>query len=72
MNDDECPVCGEPYQNGCRLKRGTQWRDLYPGTCFDFFSKYDRTCHARFDAEREEALPPNEVFIYCHETQYVR
>lgn len=62
----ECPVCAEDYQNLAHIEMGTRWFDIYGGSPYDFFTRYDRTCHATLDVESDRPVGTNTVVIYCH------
>jgi len=42
--------------------------DLYPGSLFDFLTRYRRRCTAPMDVEPEEPfmLPQNQKAVYFH------
>ncbi|WP_231188048.1 hypothetical protein [Haladaptatus sp. DYF46] len=62
----ECPQCGTPYDKLTIVEEGVRWRDLFPGTVFDFFKSYQRRCTARIDVENDSELPERKRAIYFH------
>lgn len=68
----ECPVCGQEYADRAIIKRGTHWKDLYPGTLYDYLTRYRRRCTAPIDVEKTNVddeprqLRQDEKAIYFH------
>lgn len=63
---DECPQCGTPYEKRIIVEQGVRWRDLFPGTVFDFFTRYQRRCTAQYDVEDDTTLSQQKRAIYFH------
>ncbi|GAA5049328.1 hypothetical protein ACFFQF_21055 [Haladaptatus pallidirubidus] len=66
---DECPLCGKSYDQQLVIGQGLRWEDLFPGTVFDFFTRYPRRCTARYDVEADTHLPEQKRAIYFHTGQ---
>ncbi|GAA5064515.1 hypothetical protein GCM10025751_54200 [Haladaptatus pallidirubidus] len=63
---DECPICGKSYDQRIVIKQGIRWEDLFPGTPFDFFTRYPRRCTAQYDVEDNIQFSSNKRVIYFH------
>ena len=66
---DECPLCGKPYDQQIVIEQGVRWDDLFPGTVFDFFTRYPRCCTARYDVKDDTQLPEQKRALYFHTEQ---
>ncbi|MFB6171767.1 MAG: hypothetical protein ABEJ23_04485 [Haloarculaceae archaeon] len=66
LDDRECPVCGQQYEERIVVERGDRWADLFPGTPLDFFQRYRRRCAAQVDVERETQRSDAERVVYFH------
>lgn len=63
---NDCPLCGEPYDQQIVVEQGMRWEDLFPGTPLDFFKRYERRCTSRYDAEEDDQLPERKRAVYFH------
>lgn len=69
----ECPVCDQEYADRTIIKTGTHWKDLYPGTLYDYLTRYRRQCTASIDVEKTTVddeprkLRQGETAIYFHD-----
>ena len=63
---EKCPVCGKSYDQQIVIEQGIRWKDFFPGTPFDFFTRYPRRCTTQHDVEDDTQLPEHKRAIYFH------
>lgn len=66
---DRCPVCSHEYAQKVVIERGTSWRDLYPGSAFNYVKRYRRRCTATEDVEADTAVGRSKRVLYFHDDQ---
>lgn len=62
----QCPVCGQEYAKQVVIDRGTPWTDLYPGSLFDYLTRYRRRCSARVDEDGDLMVREDKIVLYFH------
>ncbi len=63
---DECLLCGKSYDQRIVIEQGVRWGDLFPGTVFDFFTRYPRRCTPQYDVEDDTQLSEQKRAVYFH------
>jgi hypothetical protein len=67
VDDDACPVCGQPFAERVVVERGDGWSDVFAGTPLSFFRSYARRCSSQHDVETGEQRGNRECVVYFHE-----
>lgn len=66
-DEPTCPVCGQPFDERVVVARGDGWSDIFAGTPFSFFKRYQRRCTSRRDVEADATRGEGERVLYFHE-----
>lgn len=65
-DEPTCPVCGQPFDQRVVVSRGDGWSDIFAGTPFSFFRRYQRRCTSRYDAVEDTDRRDGELAVYFH------
>ena len=65
-DDPACPVCGQSFDQRIVLSRGASWSDLFAGTPFSFFRRYQRRCTSQYDVLDDTQYRDGDTVLYFH------